>query len=150
MRAHDTAKAFNSVFHFHEATIDLLHDLYAKPLSAGVTPKASLYWAAECALYRFKFSELDLEPNSTDGMRLLTERRTDSTAGAWAELFPGCEIVCSRGGLQAAIEVIFRYLYNMKISQALDKCLVDTAVTPGVISRDFELSLCSRIVISAT
>ena len=82
--------------HF-EATIELLHDYHAPPMPLrGDSPgKVTLVWAGACAFDGDKYAPLptsNIEGEDTEGMKFLTEKRTDSGAGKWAELFPGRQI----------------------------------------------------------
>nr|QGS83604.1 polyketide synthase [Shiraia bambusicola] len=81
--------------HF-EATIELLHDYHAPPMPAGShSPgKVSIIWAGACA-FGGKYAPLppaSMEGEDTEGMKFLTEQRTDFGPGDWARLFPGKEI----------------------------------------------------------
>lgn len=82
--------------HF-EATIELLHDYHAPPMPAsGNSPgKVSIIWAGACAFDGDKYAPLPaatLEDEDTEGMKFLTERRTDLGPGKWRQLFPGRNI----------------------------------------------------------
>ena len=82
--------------HF-EATIELLHDYRAIPMPAtGNRPqKVRVVWAGACAFDGDKYPSLpgpDAGDEDTEGMKFLTERRTDFGPGGWAQLFPGGDI----------------------------------------------------------
>lgn len=84
----DTSPPAWLVPHFN-ATIDMLHDYHATPLPEGSIPKISIFWASECVLDGVQFPKLAPGPDDTQGMKFLTENRTDFTAGGWKRLFPG-------------------------------------------------------------
>lgn len=81
--------------HFR-ATIDLLHDYHAPPLStrnsAVAEMKVAIIWAGECALDGVRYPKLpprgagDVEDE--EGVKFLAERRVDFGPGRWAGLFP--------------------------------------------------------------
>lgn len=78
--------------HF-EATIDLLHDYCAHPMPrANPNPrKITIIWAADCA-FGGKYAPLaaaTLGDEDTEGMKFLTEQRTDYGPDKWVDLFPG-------------------------------------------------------------
>jgi pimeloyl-ACP methyl ester carboxylesterase len=81
--------------HF-EATIDLLHHYHAPPM-AGKTDslgKVTIIWAGGCA-FGDKYAPLpaaQMESEDTEGMKFLTEQRTDFGPGKWAELFSGKQV----------------------------------------------------------
>ncbi|ESZ99281.1 PksA [Sclerotinia borealis F-4128] len=77
--------------HFN-ATIDVLHEYWAEPLPVGLTPKTSIIWARQCTLDGIKHPKLPPSADDTEGMKFLTEERTDFSAGGWADLFPGAKI----------------------------------------------------------
>jgi thioesterase domain-containing protein/acyl carrier protein len=81
--------------HFN-GTIDVLHDYWAEPLPKGLTPKTSLLWASECVLDGVKFPKLPPGPEDSQGLKFLTEKRTDFSAGGWQDLFPGDKITVVR------------------------------------------------------
>lgn len=81
--------------HF-EATIELLHDYHAPPMpiESRSPGKVSIIWAGACA-FGGKYAPLppaSMEGEDTEGMKFLTEQRTDFGPGEWANLFPGKEI----------------------------------------------------------
>ncbi|TVY82050.1 Non-reducing polyketide synthase [Lachnellula suecica] len=78
--------------HFN-ATIDMLHEYWAEPLPIGLAPKTSIIWASQCALDGVKHPKLPPSPEDNEGMKFLTEKRNDFTAGGWADLFPGSSVV---------------------------------------------------------
>ena len=81
--------------HF-EATIEILHNYHAPPMSRTANmPRVSLIWAEECALDGVRYAKLPsalAEDEDTEGMKFLTEKRADFGPGEWADLFPGQEI----------------------------------------------------------
>ena len=82
--------------HF-EATIELLHDYCARPMSekGGSPRKVSIIWAGSCAFDGDKYAPLPpatVEGEDTEGMKFLTEQRTDLGPGKWSQLFPGRSI----------------------------------------------------------
>ncbi|KAF2795492.1 ketoacyl-synt-domain-containing protein [Melanomma pulvis-pyrius CBS 109.77] len=81
--------------HF-EATIELLHDYHAPPmpLNSNGPRKVSIIWAEACA-FSDQYDPLppaSSEAEDTEGMKFLTEEKTDLGPGKWAELFPGRNI----------------------------------------------------------
>ena len=74
--------------HF-KATIEVLHDYFATPLPEGLAPQTTIVWAAESALEGVR---LPRENNDTKGIKFLTEKRTDFSAGGWGRLFPGEDV----------------------------------------------------------
>ena len=82
--------------HF-KASIELLHDYHAPPLPADKIKnmKVSTIWAGDCAFDGVKYAKLPAaaDPNEdTEGMKFLSEKRTDPGPGEWQDLFPGVEI----------------------------------------------------------
>jgi acyl carrier protein/surfactin synthase thioesterase subunit len=77
--------------HFN-ATIDLLETYYADPLPEGRVPKTSIVWAGESVLDGVNIPKLEPGPDDTEGMKFLSEKRTDFSAGGWADLIPGVEV----------------------------------------------------------
>ncbi|KAL9096260.1 MAG: hypothetical protein Q9165_001783 [Trypethelium subeluteriae] len=82
--------------HF-EATIELLHDYHAPPMPLnGSSPgKVTIIWAGACAFDGERYAYLPpatAEGEDTEGMKFLTERRTDLGPGKWAQLFPGRDV----------------------------------------------------------
>jgi iterative type I PKS product template protein len=77
--------------HFN-ATITVLHNYWADPLPQWSTPQTSIIWASECVFDGVKFPRLPPSPDDTEGMKFLTEKRSDFSAGEWADLFPGDEV----------------------------------------------------------
>lgn len=81
--------------HFR-ATIDLLHDYHAPPLSARnsavLDMKVSIIWAQECALDGVRYPRLpprqDGQVEDEEGVKFLSEPRVDFGPGRWAALFP--------------------------------------------------------------
>lgn len=81
--------------HF-DAIMDLLCDYYADPLPEGHTPKVSILWATECLLDGVRLPKLRPGDDDVEGMKFLSEKRTDFSAGRWASLFPGEDIFIER------------------------------------------------------
>lgn len=77
--------------HFH-ATIEILHDYVARPLSTDKGgPRLKLIWAGECAIDGIRYPKLPPptdDDEDTEGMKFLTEKRSDFGPGDWALLFP--------------------------------------------------------------
>lgn len=81
--------------HFR-ATIDLLHDYHAPPLStrnsAVLDMKVSIIWAQECALDGVRYPRLPPrqagQVEDEEGVKFLSEPRVDFGPGRWAGLFP--------------------------------------------------------------
>lgn len=81
--------------HFR-ATIDLLHDYHAPPLSvrnsAVLDMKVSIIWAQECALDGVRYPRLPPreagQVEDEEGVKFLSEPRVDFGPGRWAALFP--------------------------------------------------------------
>lgn len=81
--------------HFR-ATIDLLHDYHAPPLSARhsavLDMKVSIIWAQECALDGVRYPRLPPrqagQVEDEEGVKFLSEPRVDFGPGRWAGLFP--------------------------------------------------------------
>jgi naphtho-gamma-pyrone polyketide synthase len=81
--------------HF-EATIELLHDYRAPPmpLTTNAPKKINVIWAGGCA-FGGKYAPLppaSMVGEDTEGMRFLTEQRTDFGPDKWTNLFPGRHI----------------------------------------------------------
>jgi hypothetical protein len=79
--------------HFN-ATIDTLHEYYASPLSLTDANKfrVSMIWACQSVTDNSDIPRPPPCPGDTEGMKFLTEARTDSSGNGWERLFPGCEI----------------------------------------------------------
>lgn len=84
--------------HFH-ATIELLHHYRALPLpqpreQAG--PRITIIWAGTCAFEDQKYNQLpdddDLSAADMEGIRFLTQRRTDFGPGKWSQLLSGHQV----------------------------------------------------------
>lgn len=84
------------LFAHFDATIEVLHNYYAEPLPHGHLKKVTLIWATECVMDGVKFPKLQPGPDDTEGMKFLTEQRTDFTAAGWENLFPGALIDTKR------------------------------------------------------
>ncbi|KAI9689779.1 MAG: Type I Iterative PKS [Bathelium mastoideum] len=81
--------------HFN-GTIEVLHDYYAKPLAPKQLRKVTIIWAADCVMDGVKFPKLPPGPGDTEGMKFLTEQRTDFSPAGWQDYFPGVEIDVKR------------------------------------------------------
>lgn len=80
------------ISHFN-ASIDVLHEYHAKPLSQDQCPqKMSIIWAPDTITDRPGVKKLEPHPDDTEGMKFLTERRTDFGANGWDQLCPSSEI----------------------------------------------------------
>ena len=77
--------------HFN-ATIEILHDYQAKALPPNTLKRITIIWATDCVMDGVILSKLPPQPDDTDGMKFLTEKRTDFTAQGWGDLFPGMKI----------------------------------------------------------
>lgn len=77
--------------HF-KSNIELLHGYCADPLPEGFIPSITVIYATECVFdgVTFPFPSPEIEEN--EGMKFLTEKRTDFSASSWASFFPGEEI----------------------------------------------------------
>ncbi|KAF2708827.1 FabD/lysophospholipase-like protein [Pleomassaria siparia CBS 279.74] len=79
--------------HFN-ATIDLLSTYHAEPLHSPrgmAMPKVSPCWAGQCALDGVRYAKLEHEEGDGEGIRFLSEQRTDFGSGKGAELIRGVE-----------------------------------------------------------
>lgn len=77
--------------HF-KATIELLHDYLADPLPEGFAPKVSIVWAGDCVFDGVKLPRFESRPGDAEGIKFLTEKRTDMSAREWQMLFPGVDV----------------------------------------------------------
>ena len=77
--------------HFN-ATIEVLHDYYAKALPPKTLKRVTIIWATDCVIDGVILPKLPPHPDDTEGMRFLTEKRTDFTAQGWGDLFPGMQV----------------------------------------------------------
>lgn len=83
--------------HF-KASIELLHDYHAPALPADKIKdmKVTVIWAGDCAFDGVKYAKLPPattdSDEDTEGMKFLSEKRTDSGPGEWQGLFPGVKI----------------------------------------------------------
>lgn len=73
--------------HFN-ATIDTLHTYVASPLPANKVPRVSLIWACDSVMDGKNIPKMPPNPDDTEGMKFLTEARTDFSGNGWEELFP--------------------------------------------------------------
>lgn len=81
--------------HFN-ATIEVLHGYHAKPLPSKQLKKATVVWATDSVIDGVKLPKLPPGPDDTEGMKFLTEKRTDFTAAGWETLFPGTRVDVTR------------------------------------------------------
>ena len=77
--------------HFN-ATIDTLHEYFADPLPRGKTPKTSITWACDSVMDGKHVPRMSPHPDDTEGMKFLTEARTDFSGNGWETLFPGGQV----------------------------------------------------------
>ena len=77
--------------HFN-ATIEVLHNYHAKALPPNRLKRITIIWATDCVIDGVILPKLPPHPDDTEGMRFLTEKRTDFTAQGWGDLFPGMQI----------------------------------------------------------
>jgi thioesterase domain-containing protein/acyl carrier protein len=77
--------------HFR-GTIEILHDYLADPLPEGFAPKVSIIWAGDCVFDGVSLPRFDSKPEDPEGIKFLTEKRIDMSAGEWQMLFPGVDI----------------------------------------------------------
>jgi thioesterase domain-containing protein len=84
--------------HFN-ATIDTLHEYHASPLlrlDDGLMPRVSMIWACESVMDRADIPRPPSCPEDTEGMKFLTEARTDFSGNGWEVLFPGSALRIER------------------------------------------------------
>lgn len=81
--------------HFN-ATIDTLHEYVATPLPADRLPHASLIWACDSVMDGTIVPRPAPHADDTEGMRFLTEPRTDFSGNGWEALFPGQDLWIQR------------------------------------------------------
>ncbi|KAJ5996959.1 hypothetical protein N7522_008619 [Penicillium canescens] len=83
--------------HFN-ATIDTLHEYHASPLLQldGSMPRVSMIWACESVMDGADIPRPPSCPEDTEGMKFLTEARTDFSGNGWEMLFPGCSLRIER------------------------------------------------------
>ena len=86
-----TSPPAHLIAHFN-ATIEVLHNYHAKPLAIGSLRRVTIIWATDSVMDGIKLPKLPPGPDDTEGMKFLTEKRTDFTAGGWKDLFPGVEV----------------------------------------------------------
>lgn len=84
------------LFAHFDATIEVLHKYYAKPLPPGHLKRATVIWATEVVMDGIKYPKLPPGADDTEGMKFLTERRTDFTGAGWENLFPGAVVDIKR------------------------------------------------------
>ncbi|OLN84419.1 Conidial yellow pigment biosynthesis polyketide synthase 4 [Colletotrichum chlorophyti] len=84
------------IAHFRAATA-LLHEYYAPPTPADVAKKmrVTIIWAGQTAFDGVRYSHLSaaMREEDCEGMKFLTESRTDFGPGDWAKLLPGATIM---------------------------------------------------------
>lgn len=100
MRGSAVAKPPEWLMPHFRATIDLLHDYHAPPMSAAVVQnlQVNIIWAGDCAFDGIHYPHLPpamMHGEDTEGMKFLTERRHDFGPGAWAELLSGAHVSTS-------------------------------------------------------
>ncbi|KAL2007724.1 hypothetical protein VTN00DRAFT_7706 [Thermoascus crustaceus] len=78
------------------ATIDVLENYYAIPSLEGTAPKTTIVWATESVMDGVRIPKLPTHPDDTEGMKFLSEPRTDFSAAGWEELFPGQEVIVEK------------------------------------------------------
>lgn len=84
------------ISHFN-ASIDVLHEYHAKPLGHDKSPrKVSIIWAPDTITDRPGVKKLEPHPDDSEGMKFLTERRTDFGANGWDKLCPGSQVKIGR------------------------------------------------------
>lgn len=84
------------LFAHFDATIEVLHNYHAGPLPRGQLRKTTIIWATECVMDGTNFPKLQPGPDDNEGMKFLTEKRTDFTAAGWDHLFPGVVVDVQR------------------------------------------------------
>ena len=80
------------LFAHFDATIEILHDYHAKALPRNTLKRITIIWATDCVIDGVILPKLPPRPDDTEGMKFLTEKRTDFTAQGWGDLFPGMKI----------------------------------------------------------
>ncbi|CAG8244814.1 unnamed protein product [Penicillium olsonii] len=85
-----TAKAPEWLVPHFNATIDTLHEYHASPLLQldGQTPRVSMIWACDSVMDGADIPRPPSCPEDTEGMKFLTEARTDFSDNGWGVLFP--------------------------------------------------------------
>ena len=91
MPGKNTAPPPHLFAHFN-ATIEVLHNYHAKALPANTLKRISIIWATDCVTDGVILPKLPPQSDDTEGMKFLTEKRTDFTAQGWGDLFPGMKI----------------------------------------------------------
>lgn len=81
--------------HFN-ATIEVLHRYHAKPLPSSRLKKGAVIWATDSVVDGVKLPTLESGPDDTEGMKFLTEKRTDFTGAGWEALLPGTRVDVER------------------------------------------------------
>lgn len=81
--------------HFN-ATIEMLHNYNAKPLPADRLRGVLIIWATDSVMDGINLPKLPPGSDDTEGMKFLTEKRTDFTAHGWKTLFPGAIVDVKR------------------------------------------------------
>ncbi|KAH8691644.1 polyketide synthase [Talaromyces proteolyticus] len=77
--------------HF-KSNIELLHDYYADPIPEGLAPNTTIIYATECVFDGIAFPKPLPSMVQNDGIKFLTDQRTDFSASGWGELLPGVDI----------------------------------------------------------
>ena len=84
------------VFEHFKSTIEVLHNYHARPLPAGRLARVLIVWATESVMDGQILPKLPPGPDDTEGMKFLTEKRTDFSASGWKMLFPGALVDVKR------------------------------------------------------
>ncbi|KAL8717163.1 MAG: hypothetical protein Q9225_005573 [Loekoesia sp. 1 TL-2023] len=80
------------LFEHFNATIEVLHGYHAKALPANALKRVTILWATEPVTDGIVLPKLPPKSDDTEGMKFLTEKRTDFSAQGWGELFPSVKI----------------------------------------------------------
>ena len=104
----------SQLFEHFDATIEVLHHYHARPLPAGHVKRATIVWATESVMDGVNFPKLPPGPDDTEGMRFLTEKRTDFTAAGWQALFPDIVVDVQRAARA--------HHFSMMVSSSCTSC----------------------------
>jgi len=96
--------------HFN-AIIDVLHDYWAEPLPESQYPNVFMIWACDSIMDGGDVPTLPPHPDDTEGMKFLTEKRTDFSGNGWEDLFANRQIVIERavGANHFSMMVSYRF-----------------------------------------